>query len=76
MKLWVTNIPVNAFISAWVEIPDATPEDKIDDAIKEALCGEDSTFAVDSRKLQREGVELDEGIINGGWEFNIDDTRK
>jgi hypothetical protein len=74
-RVFVTNIPLNAYVDGWVEVPEGTTADDLQDAIKEALLTkgftpETQTLSVGSGAHGLSGdVELDEGIIKGGWEF-------
>lgn len=65
-KIFVSNLPVRAYVDAWVEIPN-DPED-FDDAIAEAV--KEGKFEFDKKTLSVEddGVEVDESVLDK-WEF-------
>ncbi len=65
----VTNIPVHAYIEAWVAIPTETPPDKLDEALTAAvLAGEYSPTEnlIDTPTHD----DLDKTSIASGWEFS------
>ena len=73
-KVLVTNIPIHAYATAWVEIPDDTTEDARNSAVSTALL--DGTVRLRGTDIDTSNFDLDDGIIEGGWEFNIDDTEE
>lgn len=67
-RVLVTNIPVCAFVDGWVDVPDDTQPDNMNDAIGSALC--ERGFSPASPRLRvPEQIELSEELIRSGWEF-------
>lgn len=66
-RVFVSNIPVHAYVDGWVEVPDGTDPEALNDAIATALC--ERGYSAESSTLAVGETDLDEGIIKGGWEF-------
>lgn len=67
MKILVSNIPIHAYETGLVTVPDDTPEEKLQDAIRDALL-QDGYESITGFPTD---AELDTGIIGGGWEFLV-----
>jgi len=68
-RVFVTNIPVHAYVDGWIEVPDDTDPEKMNEALVESIC--ENGYSVETRTLNVPGdIDLDEGTIKGGWEFS------
>ena len=65
-RVYVANIPLNAYVGAWVEVPEDTTEEGMQDAVAKSLL--DKGY---SGSTEIESHELDESVIRGGWEFMV-----
>ncbi len=79
MRFLVTNIPVNSYVTGVVTVPDGTPPEELQDAIRASLL-EDGYVPVGGRLSHERGChdpdpELDTGILKGGWELNFTEWR-
>ena len=74
MKILVTNIPVDAYIEAWVEIPDDTAEDDIQDAIGKSIIQNGVVSNPNSMPANEEASigDINEDLITSGWEFSFE----
>jgi hypothetical protein len=76
MRFLVTNIPVNSWVTGVVTVPDGTPPEKLQDAIRGALL---EAGYVPVGRNPRGGndadPELDRGILKGGWELVFTEWR-
>lgn len=65
-RVHVSNIPIHAFVEGWVEVPDDTTKENLNEAISKALLdkGYDSLSSPESE-------ELDAEVVKNGWEFDI-----
>jgi hypothetical protein len=73
MKVLVTNIPVRSYATKWVTVPDNTSPDAMSQAIAETLLN--GEVALTNADVQRDGIELDEGAVRSGWQFNADEVK-
>lgn len=64
VRVYVTNIPVEAFVSAFVEVPDGTTEEGMNGAIGKAVKENLIKPAMDR------DFTLDTRLIDSGWEFD------
>lgn len=64
-RVFVMNVPVYAYIDAWVEVPEDTDPELLNEALAMAIC--DGQFRAAPPSLAE--VEVDEGLIQNGWEF-------
>jgi hypothetical protein len=74
MKILVTNIPVDAYIEAWVEIPDDTAEDDIQGAIGKSIIQNGVVSNPNSMPANEEASigDINEDLITSGWEFSFE----
>lgn len=71
-RVLVTNIPLNLYVCGYVEVPDDTADDDMQEAVAKSLIesGYRRTRPDDNH------VEIDEGIVIGGWEFTIEEVHR
>ena len=79
MRFLVTNIPVCNWTTGVVTVPDGTPSEGLQDAIRKALL-EDGYVPVGRNPLRTLGAaepdpELDRSILAGGWELDFTEWR-
>jgi len=68
-KVFVTNIPVHAYVDGWVEVLEGTDPEKLNEALAETLC--EKGYEPETRMLKvPDDTDLDEGTIKGGWVFS------
>lgn len=65
-RVYVANIPLHAYACAWVEVPEDTTEEGMQEAIAASLLDKGYVGATEI-----ESSDLDEGVIAGGWEFIV-----
>lgn len=72
-RVLVSNIPLDAYISGWVEVPDETDvkdEEKLQEAIARALL--DHGF---KEVGVPENHEMNDGLVKTGWEFTVEEIQ-
>lgn len=69
-RVHVSNIPLRAFIAGWIEVPDNTTDETMQAALVTAIL---------ERGFKEQGdpydPELDDDVVESGWEFSIVEVR-
>lgn len=70
-RVYVTNIPIHAYGSAWVDVPEGTPDESLNREVAKVLLeGSEVPKGVRETVLSGE-LGLDQRAIEDGWEFTI-----
>ena len=69
-RVFVTNIPLNAYANGWVEVDDdVTDRVNVNGAISAAV--REGRFAFETTVLRLpDDAEVDEAVIHAGWQFS------
>lgn len=68
-RIFVSNIPVRTITDGWVEVPDDTPFDDLDEAIATAL--RTSGFKPETCTIEVDGgLDVDQACLDAHWEFS------
>lgn len=68
-RVLVTNIPIHAYIDAYVEIPDGLDDDQQQSAIRDAV--ERGEFRPKDGS-SADNYEIDQNALDDGWEFSLE----
>jgi hypothetical protein len=70
-KLFVTNVPIHAYFQGWVEVPDDTPTEDLQEAIAKSIAS--GGWEPHLQPMECVTWDLDEEAIFN-WEFSIKET--